>query len=230
MDDKKWMESYEAGTLSEAEELALLRRARAHHQKQKQQVAEMIRQQEMQQAEPARKIPFRRKIGFAIAASILLAIVGWWFWGQQKPEKDKNSAIYAVVTPKAMFNEVIAPPSPDIKQMGTHTVPIQDLTKRFVALYDAQKYADCVTLFADSLADDVKLAIPWAYCHLQQGNYPKSIAILEKYYAHPEFAKDEVRWWLGLAHGLNGNIEAMKKYLRQIQPEQYHYQEARKLL
>jgi hypothetical protein len=65
---------------------------------------------------------------------------------------------------------------------------------------------------------------------LQTGNYSKSIALLEKWYANPDVSKEEIRWWLGLSYGLAGDSAKMKHYLKEIAPKQLYYQEAQSLI
>ncbi len=210
MSKKSLLELYEQDLLSEPEKQAFLQLVAQHQERER--LREILNA-----PQPVLTV---RRIRWAAVASVLCVAIGWWM----------VSKSILPIAPQPMFAQVAAPSSPDIIQMGTPTVNVNEIVKHFVALYDAKKYSDCVTLAADIPKEDKELTILLAYSYMQQGDYPKSIAILERYYAHPEFAKDEVRWWLGLAHGLNGNILEMKKYLRQIQPEQYHYAEAQKLL
>jgi hypothetical protein len=77
---------------------------------------------------------------------------------------------------------------------------------------------------------DMLFQINWAYSCLKAGNYKQGILILEAAYESGEMTREEPRWWLALAHGLNRNDVLMKKYLREIQPEHAHYQEAQQIL
>jgi tetratricopeptide (TPR) repeat protein len=217
MAKKSLMELYEAGELSETEELTLLRRAHDHHQKQ--QIAEIIRQQDLQEAKIIR---LRRNWFVTAAASILLAMVGWWIFAP------KNQS---PLTPQQAIAQVAAPKSLDHHMMGSDTKKtISDATKAFETAYRNRNYAQAVLLENQiSLADKDVLAM-LGYSYLQLGRYPESIRVFKQLYDIPYAPQDNARWWLGLAHGLAGDQTNMRLYLQAIPKGEYQYEAAQRLL
>jgi hypothetical protein len=216
MAKKSLMELYEAGELSETEEFILLRRAHDHHQKQ--QIAEIIRQQEMQEA---KIVQLKRRNWLKVAACILLGIVGWRFL----PVRTTTP-----ITEEWVFEQAPPPVAPSGILLGMPQETLDTITSRFKEAYQQKKYADCILLEPKIATMDVQLRILLAYCYLKTGNYQQSIALLEKLYALPTISKEEIRWWLGLSHGLAGDKPKMKQYLKEIAPKQLHYQQAQSLI
>ncbi|MEN9610086.1 MAG: hypothetical protein RLZZ628_900 [Bacteroidota bacterium] len=178
----------------------------------------------------AKIVRFRRNIWIGVGASVLLGISIWaYFHRTVAPPAPLPSVIYAQVTPKSIFEQLSAPTSPSSTLLGVHEQPKEDPLQSFKTAYTAKKYADCIEFGAKIASPDSDIQLLFAYCYLQTGNYAKSIALLEKLYAEAD-TKEEIRWWLGLAHGLAGDSTQMKKYLSQIAPLQHHYPEAQLLL
>jgi hypothetical protein len=216
---KKWIEDFEAGALSEAEELALLRRARAHHQRQKQQVADILRNLESAEATQAKIVQFRRNLFYAAAASVFCVAIGWWITRTTPPP-----------TPQQMFAQVAAPASPSGPLLDLHGISLDSAKQLFIEAYLQKKYADCVQFepILASAKEDWQIAL--AYSHLQTGHFAQSIALLEKLYARQEQSREATRWWLGLSYGLAGDSTKMRQYLREIAAKQFHYEDAQLLL
>ncbi|MEY4937581.1 MAG: hypothetical protein RIS64_3940 [Bacteroidota bacterium] len=215
MTEKTLMESYEAGELSEAAELILLRRAYEHHQKEE--IAEIIRQQALQEA----KVVRLRRNWFAAAASVLFAAMGWWI---------VVSKSIAPLMSQQAFAQVASPTASGDVLLGSHEIALERTIHRFNDAYAEKKYLDCIELEAKIVAAKPETQILLAYCYLQTNNYSKSIELLEKLYMKSEDSQEEIHWWLGLSYGLAGDKPNMKKYLSKIAPQQFHYQEAQLLL
>jgi hypothetical protein len=220
MAKKTLSELYEADLLTEplADEFVAL----ALKRQQRQQFKELVRKE-------AQIVRLRWLIG--IGVSVLLGVSSWvYFKRLATPPAPQKDVIYAAVTPKSVFGQLSAPTLADETLLDVHAQPNEDPVKTFKRAYLAQKYADCIALKTQIPSSDAPLQTLLAYCYLQTGDYDKSIALLEKLYAQDGIAKEKIRWWLGLAHGLAGDSAKMKKYLNAIQPEQHHYKEAQALI
>jgi tetratricopeptide (TPR) repeat protein len=222
MSKKTLSELYEGNLLSEpqADEFVAL----ALKRQQRQNFKDLVRKE-------AKIVRLRWLIGIGIGVSVLLGVSSWvYFKRLATPPAPQSNVIYAAVTPKTIFGQLPAPTLADETLLDVHAQPKEDPVKTFKRAYAAQKYADCITLKAKIPSSDAPLQTLLAYCYLQTGDYDKSIALLEKLYAQDGIAKEKIRWWLGLAHGLAGDSPKMKKYLSAIQPEQHHYKEAQTLI
>jgi tetratricopeptide (TPR) repeat protein len=214
MNKKSLLELYEQGLLSETESQAFLHLVAQHRERER--LREILNQ-----PQPVLMV---RRIQWAAAASILIVAISWWVLGSN------HTKSIPPLTPQGAFAQVPSPTLPSGPLLGVHEVTLEKAIQLFNDAYAQKKYADCIQLESALSAAHFDLQLLLSYCYLQTGNYSKSIALLEKWYANPDVPKEEIRWWLGLSYGLAGDSAKMKQYLKDIAPKQLYYQEAQALI
>jgi hypothetical protein len=223
MEKKRLSEAYEQGLLSEAQEDQLLKVAFQLLER------ERIKKVMREEAE-VKIIPFQRNRWLVAAACILFGVIAWSFF-REKPIPLQNPSIAQVkVTPKTLLKTMPAPSLYDEVLLDIPSKPTVDPAQAFKQAYNDKNYAQAAQLGEKLKETDVVFQINWGYSCLQAGDFKQAIPILEAAYQKGKMTREEPRWWLGLAHGLNGDSTIMKKYLREIEPEQAHYQEAQQIL
>jgi tetratricopeptide (TPR) repeat protein len=210
MNKKSLLELYEQDLLSESEKQAFLQLVAQHQERER--LREILNQ--------PKPVLTAWRIVWAAAASVLFAAIGWWIVSKST----------LPLSPQQAFAQVASPTSHSGTLLGEPQIPLDSVMRLFNQTYAAKKYQDCIQLESKIAAADVETQILLAYCYIQTNNYSKSIALLEKLYAEPNDSKEEIRWWLGLSYGLAGDKPNMKKYLSEIAPKQFHYQEAQSLI
>lgn len=164
-----------------------------------------------------RSIAFRRIA--AIAATVLILLLAYQFL--------KTPATHA---PEALFASNFEPYNMVMNQRAS----LPTLVAEAASAYEAAAYENAAKAFRQLEAEnqgEVVFQFYLAISELALDNSAQAIPLLKEIIRqdHPLFA-EQSRWYLALAYLHNGDIELTKSQLQKIQPEEFQYPAAQKIL
>lgn len=156
---------------------------------------------------------------FAVAASILLAIV----FGPKFYSSNEN-------TQELAFAYLIENP---IEHPGVEKGTAAENQKKrqlAIASYDARQYDKAIEYFSEIPNKNTEDQFFLAIANLNAKKYPEAIILFQAVSTQTEVYNQEIAWFLGLSHLLNENTSEASSILSKINPGDWKYNEAQKLL
>ncbi|MCC6463574.1 MAG: tetratricopeptide repeat protein [Saprospiraceae bacterium] len=167
-------------------------------------------------SQPAiRPASIRRRLWWAIAATLSLLAIAWWNLRTPAPER-----IYARYRhfPEAAFT---------LRAGAPQSLPAAE------SAFNQKDYAGALASLQAYLSTDpanLDALFFSGLCQLELRQYAAARSVFQQLQNSPNAWSDEARWYTALSHLREGNRPACAALLRQIPPDAAHTAEARQLL